>query len=153
MVDKIAALRAKYTKSMQTALDDSKAAGKVKIISVWYTAYLHNFTLTVGYADRVLDKQGKLSTTPKNEKSMLLASIFHDGKIILDTPKEFFQTCLAFYEAFNEMSSEEWKFMNVSLNAMAYDFPARYSNNLTNPLFWQKISDTALAKAAELDNS
>ena len=153
MVDKVAALRAKYMKTLQTALDDSKAAGKVKIISIWYTAYLHDFTLTVGYADRLIDKQGKLHTTPKNEQSMLLASIFHDGKMVLNTPKEFFQTCLAFYENFKERNSKEWQFMNVSLNAMAYDFPARYSNNLTNPKFWQKISDTALKRKAELESS
>ena len=140
----------KVLKTLQT--DDSKSAGKVKIISIWYTAYLHDFTLTSGYADKLIDKHGKLYSTPKNEKSMLLASIFHDGKRILDTPKEFFQTCLAFYEAFNERISEEWKFMNLSLNAMAYDFPARYSNNLTNPKFWQKVADTALEKKAELSS-
>ena len=153
MAETVAALRAKYMKTLQTALDDSKAAGKVKTISIWYTAYLHDFTLTVGYADRLLDKDGKLHTTPKNEKSMLLASIFHDGKKVLNTPQEFFQTCLAFYEAFNEKSSEEWQFMDVSLSAMAYNFPARYSNNLTNPKFWQKISDTALKRKAELESS
>ena len=153
MAETVAALRAKYMKALQTALDDSKSAGNVKVISMWYTAYLNDFTLTVGYADRLLDKQGKLSTTPKNEQSMLLASIFHDGKKILNTPKEFFQTCLAFYEAFNERISKEWQFMDVSLSAMAYDFPARYSNNLTNPKFWQKVADTALKRKAELESS
>ena len=145
-------LTAKYRAVLQTALDDSKSAGKTRAISVWYSAYFNNFITAAGYANYMIDNNGQLKHIPEDVQALKLAAICYNGNIVHKPSKDYLARCQIFYESYDETRSEEYIFMAQSFMKMAEDFPVSLGDTLKNPVFWQKIADTALAKKAELSS-
>ena len=153
MVTQTTEIREKYAAIMKQALDDSKAAGDKRIVSVWYSMYFNDFILSAGYASYVVDGEGKIKNLPHDEKAVKLAAVCHEGIAVHEPSAGFFNKCRKSYEGFDEKASEEYIFMALSFKGMAEQFPLRAGDTLTNPIFWQKVADTALARKTELETT
>lgn len=132
-------LTAKLEKAIDRAANDAQEAGESRIIYLWYSAFLNDFTPTMAYAS---DNRKPKSTAGALFIRQFQASDKEDGTGV-DMPNTV-KRCIALKKSFNEKESDEYKHTVYMLDLLTDSFPANYGNNGKCKPLYSKIAEIAL---------